>query len=69
MRRRRSMAALLVAAAVGLGAAAAGAGSAPPGPTNRSVKLDLIARLKRGPEILVLGDSRGRQAEPSLLCG
>lgn len=66
MHRRRSLAALLVAA-VGLGAAAAGAGSAPPGPTDRSVKLDLIARLKRGPEILILGDSRGRRAEPSLL--
>src|SRR5262245_51556447 len=36
-------------------------------PTDRSVKLDLIARPKRGPEILILGDSRGRQAEPSLL--
>jgi hypothetical protein len=41
--------------------------AAPPGPTDRSVKLDLIARLKHGPEILILGDSRGRQAEPSLL--
>jgi hypothetical protein len=39
----------------------------PSGPTDRSVKLDLIAKLARGPEILILGDSRGRQAEPSLL--
>jgi hypothetical protein len=35
--------------------------------TDRSVKLDLIAKLTRGPEILILGDSRGRQAEPSVL--
>jgi hypothetical protein len=66
MLRGWSVAALL-AVAVGLGAASAGAGSAPRGPTDRSVKLDLIARLKHGPEILILGDSRGRQAEPSLL--
>ena len=66
MRCRRSMAAGL-AVAVALLAASVGAGSAPPGPTDRSVKLDLVAKLKHGPEILVLGDSRGRQAEPSLL--
>src|SRR5689334_10858500 len=59
----RSVAAL-VALAVAVGAASAEAGSRP---TDRSVKLDLIAKLKRGPEILILGDSRGRQAEPSLL--
>jgi hypothetical protein len=47
--------------------AVAGAASAPRGPTDRSAKLDLIAKLKHGPEILILGDSRGRQAEPSLL--
>ena len=46
----------------------AGAGSPfPAGPTDRSVKLDLIGKLKHGPQILILGDSRGRQAEPSLL--
>jgi hypothetical protein len=56
-----------VVIAVGLVAAAAGAGSGPGGPTDRSVKLDLIGKLKRGPEILILGDSRGRQAEPSVL--
>jgi hypothetical protein len=58
--------AALLAVAVALGGAAA-AGSAPRGPTDRSAKLDLIGKLKRGPEILILGDSRGRQAEPSLL--
>jgi len=56
-----------VVVAVALVAAAAGAGSAPRGPTDRSVKLDLIGKLERGPEILILGDSRGRRAEPSLL--
>ena len=61
----RSIAAVLVAVVVGAGAAAAGPASR--GPTDRSVKLDLIAKRKQGPEILVLGDSRGRQAEPSLL--
>jgi hypothetical protein len=35
--------------------------------TDRTVKLDLIAKLQHGPQILILGDSRGRQAEPSLL--
>ena len=35
--------------------------------TDRSVKLTLIEKLKTGPEILVLGDSRGLQAEPSYL--
>ncbi|MFL5959707.1 MAG: hypothetical protein ACJ75G_05500 [Gaiellaceae bacterium] len=34
---------------------------------DRSIKLDLIQHLKRGPQILILGDSRGRQAEPSFL--
>jgi hypothetical protein len=66
LNRRQSISAAL-AVAVGLLAASAGAGSAPPAPTDRSVKLDLIAKLERGPEILILGDSRGRQAEPSLL--
>jgi hypothetical protein len=50
-----------------LGLALVGTGVASPPPTDRSVKLDLIGKFKRGPEILVLGDSRGRQAEPSLL--
>jgi hypothetical protein len=52
---------------LGLVVAVSAAGSTRPAPTDRSVKLDLIAKLKRGPEILILGDSRGRQAEPSLL--
>jgi hypothetical protein len=53
--------------ALALGLVIASTGAAAPPPTDRSVKLDLIAKLKRGPEILILGDSRGRQAEPSLL--
>src|SRR5262249_1193057 len=47
----------------------ANTGAASPPSTDRTVKLDLIAKLKRGPQILILGDSRGRQAEPSLLQG
>lgn len=34
---------------------------------DRSIKLDLIARLRHGPQILILGDSRARQAQPSQL--
>ena len=34
---------------------------------DRSIKLDLLQHLKRGPRILILGDSRGRQAQPSQL--
>jgi len=34
---------------------------------DRSIKLDLLQRLKHGPQILILGDSRGRQAQPSEL--
>jgi hypothetical protein len=41
--------------------------ASPSTPTDRSAKLDLIEQLKHGPEILILGDSRGRQAEPSFL--
>lgn len=48
--------------------AAAGATAASPRPpTDRSIKLDLITKLKESPQILILGDSRGRQAEPSFL--
>ncbi len=57
---------LPLAVLLALAVAATGAASALR-PTDRSVKLDLLAKLKRGPEILVLGDSRGRQAEPALL--
>jgi hypothetical protein len=46
--------------------ASGGAASTPP-PTDRSIKLNLIDALKQGPQILILGDSRGRQAEPSYL--
>jgi hypothetical protein len=34
---------------------------------DRSIKLDLLQHLRHGPQILILGDSRGRQAEPSEL--
>jgi hypothetical protein len=50
-------------AALALGGAAAA--STPP--TDRSIKLDLIAKLAQSPQILILGDSRGRQAQPSFL--
>lgn len=63
MTPRRALPLLLVLAAV----AVESAGAASTRPSDRSVKLDLIAKLKHGPEILILGDSRGRQAEPSLL--
>src|SRR5689334_24886902 len=56
-----------VAAILSLVLVVAAAASAAAVPTDRSVKLDLLGRLKRGPEILVLGDSRGRPAEPSFL--
>lgn len=58
----------LLIAVLLLGAAAAtsaGAASAPL--TDRTVKLDLIAKLKQSPQILILGDSRGRQARPAFL--
>jgi hypothetical protein len=35
--------------------------------SDRSIKLTLMENLKRGPEILILGSSRSRQAEPSYL--
>jgi len=47
-------------------AAATASASGPP-PTDRSIKLDLIAKLRQSPQILILGDSRGRQAEPLFL--
>ncbi|HET8752615.1 MAG TPA: hypothetical protein VFM43_08840 [Gaiellaceae bacterium] len=34
---------------------------------DRSIKLDLLQKLEHGPQILILGDSRGRQAEPSVV--
>jgi hypothetical protein len=34
---------------------------------DRSIKLDLLQKLKRGPEILIMGSSRSRQAEPAYL--
>lgn len=35
--------------------------------SDRSIKLDLLEHLTRGPEMLVLGSSRSRQAEPAYL--
>src|SRR6516162_11117093 len=63
---RKRLLATTIMALLGL-LVAATANPAAPTRTDRSAKLDLIARLKRSPEILILGDSRGRQAEPSLL--
>jgi len=62
-RLRHALALLVVLA--GLAVASATASSPPP--TDRSIKLDLIEKLKASPEILILGDSRGRQAEPAYL--
>ena len=62
MRQPVALLVLLVA----LTAAAATAASAPR-PSDRSIKLDLIAKLTQGPQILILGDSRGREAEPSFV--
>ena len=61
MRRPLALFLLLLA----LTATAATAASAPR-PSDRSIKLDLIAKLTRDPEILILGDSRGRTAEPAV---
>jgi len=58
---------VVLAAALACSSSFAGGAAFPAGPTDRSVKLDLIAKLERGPEILILGDSRGRQAEPAVL--
>ena len=63
-RARRALPLLLALAA--LMVASTGAAGTPP-PTDRSIKLDLIAKLKHAPQILILGDSRGRQAQPSYL--
>lgn len=35
--------------------------------SDRSIKLDLLQHLTRGPQILILGSSRSRQAEPTFL--
>jgi len=61
---RRALPLLFLLAVLAFGSASAA--STPP-PTDRSIKLDLIAKLKQAPQILVLGDSRGRQAQPSFL--
>jgi len=36
-------------------------------PSDRTAKLDLIARLGQAPQLVVLGDSRGREASPTYL--
>lgn len=61
---RRALPVLALVAA--LAAASTTAASSQP-PTDRSIKLDLIAQLNESPQILILGDSRGRQADPSYL--
>src|SRR5436190_19842207 len=35
--------------------------------SDRSIKLDLLQQFERGPQILILGSSRSRQAEPAYL--
>jgi hypothetical protein len=60
--RRSAVTSLALLAAV----VAVSAGAAPT-PTDRGAKLNLIEHLKQGPQILILGDSRGRQAQPSFL--
>ena len=60
---RRALPLVLALATLALGSASAA--STPP--TDRSIKLDLIAKLQQSPQILILGDSRGRQAQPSFL--
>lgn len=63
MRSRRALPLIVAFAALVVGSANASS----PAPTDRSIKLDLIEQLRHGPQILILGDSRGRQAEPSYL--
>jgi hypothetical protein len=63
MTRRPLTLLLLLLFALTAGATAATA----PRPSDRSIKLDLIAKLTRGPQTLILGDSRGRTAEPAFL--
>lgn len=46
---------------------AVGASAAPSTHSDRTAKLNLIEGLTRGPQTLILGDSRGREAEPYLL--
>ena len=45
-----------------------GTGLLPPAiETDRSIKLDLIEKLQTNPEVVVLGSSRSRQAEPAFI--
>jgi hypothetical protein len=61
-RRDASILALALAALVGIAA-----GGRPPPSEDRSTKLDLISRLSSPPQLVVLGSSRSRRAEPSYL--
>jgi hypothetical protein len=60
-RLRHALPLLLVLAGLGAGTSAASSSR----PSDRSIKLDLVAKLRQSPQILILGDSRGRYAEPS----
>ena len=67
MRRSILTGSLALLAAVVAVSASAGTRGGAPKPTDRSAKLDLIEHLKHGPQILILGDSRGREAQPSFV--
>jgi hypothetical protein len=61
------LAAVLSASAAAGPPVTAGTGGSTPLPTDRAAKLDLIERLRQGPQILILGDSRGRVAGPGFI--
>lgn len=61
---RRTLFAAAIVLVVVLAAPAAGR---PPPSEDRSTKLDLIARLKAPPQLVVIGSSRSRRAEPTYL--
>jgi hypothetical protein len=76
---RRFVVAALVACCLALGAvftlnvlvdpfSLSGSGLLPPAlETDRTIKLNLIQKLRSSPDIVILGSSRARQAEPSYL--
>jgi hypothetical protein len=70
----RSLTLVIVAAVLGAASAGAESRSATGGPAagcrdsgDRATKLTLIEKLSRSPGILILGSSRAREAEPSVL--
>jgi hypothetical protein len=63
---RSRLTTVAVAIAVGLVAGAAAAGKPLPS-EDRSTKLDLISRLSSPPQLVVLGSSRSRRADPAYL--